>query len=562
MANLLLEIMKDPFFCIGKSMYAGLSAQVLDNVVNRVALDIESPEAEQQFLVFKAKTTESEGSPMVKDYVGDADRIVEWEDLEDEDRIVSIVRLNGVMTRGGGACSYGSMDIRNKLMRAADLKHTTAHIIVANTPGGMASSLRDFRYAINYCHERGQKVYMYADGDIASGGAFLSAMCDGTYFLNSADEIGSLGMYCAFFTSKDGDQNAITKETYREYYAEASPDKNKFYRTAAQGDMSDLEEMVNKDLAQILANLRKDRPSIKSEHMTGAMYQAGTVVGSLVDGFCTLQELAAMALDEHTQRKGAALPLKEVATPVTPSKTGGCNPDKKKTNTNQITDKNMEKQYVHLPALIGEEPYACDSDGNVNLQAEQADALEARAQEIASQMQTLDEEVTALKQDNIALTELANEAQAACVTATNKATALTEQNAQLAAQVAQLTASLAEATATAETQEQTITSQEEVIGNQQETIATLQEAIATHEETIATNATTINDLQTSLKELDANPGAEVEAGASAADNGMSAEKPKSKLQKPVHDFTKSMTDNKRIMDEYLEALAKEAYSQK
>ena len=114
MANLLLEIMKDPFFCIGKSMYAGLSAQVLDNVVNRVVLDIESPEAEQQFLVFKAKTDETEGSPMVKDYVGDADRIVEWEDLEDEDRIVSIVRLNGVMTRGGGACSYGSMDIRNR----------------------------------------------------------------------------------------------------------------------------------------------------------------------------------------------------------------------------------------------------------------------------------------------------------------------------------------------------------------------------------------------------------------------------------------------------------------
>ena len=143
------------------------------------------------------------------------------QDIPKEDvKYINILRLTGPMTRGGGECSYGSLEMRDMLMEAADRDDVVGHIIYCRTPGGMATTLIDFRKAIDYIHSKGQKIYMFCDGTVASGGAFLSAMCDGVFAYNEEDEIGSIGMYTAFFTMENGAVNAITQEKYVEYYAE------------------------------------------------------------------------------------------------------------------------------------------------------------------------------------------------------------------------------------------------------------------------------------------------------------------------------------------------------
>ena len=46
-----------------------------------------------------------------KVYVGDADYVSWRNELDEEDRIINVISINGPITRGGGACSYGSKEI-------------------------------------------------------------------------------------------------------------------------------------------------------------------------------------------------------------------------------------------------------------------------------------------------------------------------------------------------------------------------------------------------------------------------------------------------------------------
>ena len=381
-------------------VFAGFRNLILANIDGRTDSQYKGTKDVGGFI---RHTTAEDGTvKMVRDVVGDA----EWLDycgrLKAEDRVVNLIRLNGPMTRGGAACSYGSMEIRDQIMTSADVPQCKAHIILCNTPGGMASCIQDLRMAVNYAHDHGQKVYMLIDGMCASGGTFASALCDGVYCVNLEDEIGSIGMYCSFFTLADGAENKITSEVYHEYYATASKDKNAWYRAAAEGDMKLIEKETNADLAQMIANIKKDRPSINDEQCTGAMYKMKDVIGSLIDGQTTLPQLAADALSEWEERGGSAVERKETADNVSdpepepapvpepePEDPDNIDPegdgdndegdgDGAQTSSEQNSNHTpMTKQYTAIPAAIGEE--AMESlDGELTLSPEQAEALEAR----------------------------------------------------------------------------------------------------------------------------------------------------------------------------------------
>jgi len=498
---------------------------VFDTLRNRILTNIDLhrtetiiKETEQQAFIRFSASGEQVGPPAnTVVFMGDAQRIKYWEDLEDDDQIINIVRLTGPMTRGGGDCSYGSKDHRNMLTRAADIKQTVGHIIYCSTPGGMASTLRDYRLAINYCHSKGQKVYMYCDGDVASGGAFIAGICDGVWALNPEDEFGSLGMYSAFFTLSDGAKNAITGETYHEYYADASPDKNKWYRKAAEGDMSAVEEETNRDLAQLLANFKKDRTQAKAEQLTGDMYKMKDVVGSLIDGFCSLSELAQMILDDHAARKGAAIPSKEAAAPVD---------FKPKAKTNQTSNtENMSKTYTQVGAFIGEGPLESDKEGCVTLQPEQADALEEKLGTIEGEKQTLADEVTTLKQDKETLTT------------------------QVAGFESEKEALIADKTAL-ETKVQELEAALETANSEKQQLA----------DDMQVKDQTIQDLETTVEELNAGAGAKPDAGASPDNNGLSGTKPSLKVGY-THDPSLSPSENKKRREAHLKKMESEAYKQ-
>lgn len=374
MKGTLIELLREKYFLLEPGFFTGARNRILSDPTG-TSFEAQSKDGAIQGIIRFRSGSAVDSFNSGKIWMGDAEYINRYRDLDDDDYIVNVVRLTSAMTRGGGECSYGSLELRDIIMEAADVDKCIGHIIYCRTPGGAASTLRDFRMAIDYAHSKGQKVYMFCDGNVASGGTFLSAMCDGVYFMNLDDEIGSIGMYSAFFTMKDGAKNSITQEDYHEYYATKSPEKNKWYRDAADGNMETVAKETEKFLDELLADMKADRPSIRKEQMKGAMYKMKDVVGSLVDGQSTMDELAQMIYSEWYSKNNAS------------ATAGG----RQQSNNNQNS---MSKQYIQISAFIGNQvALECDKDGGVYLQAHEADALEAKIPAVAGREMELEKQV-------------------------------------------------------------------------------------------------------------------------------------------------------------------------
>lgn len=209
---------------------------------------------------------------------------------------VNVIPIDGPITRNGDACSYGSKEIRDWMMEAADNKYCRAHIMVINTPGGSAWAKNDFQQAIDYAHDCGQRVYMLIDGLCASAGEYLTSFGDEVYVVNLKDQLGCVGVMAAFFTIKNGEKNQFDSETYREYYATKSINKNKEYRDIAENDDATLLiEELDKLEAEFRSDMKAAFPNATDEHLDGKIFDASEVMGILCDGQMLLGDLVARA---------------------------------------------------------------------------------------------------------------------------------------------------------------------------------------------------------------------------------------------------------------------------
>lgn len=197
---------------------------------------------------------------------------------------VSVLTVDGPITRNGGGCSYGSIDHRNMMIKAANHPLCRGHIFIINTPGGSAWAKNDYEQAINYARKLGQPVIAFIDGMCASAGMYLASLCDERYYMHPKDEIGCIGVMASFYSQADGSKNQFTDETYHELYDPESFDKNREFRDIAND--GDSEKLV-KELAELgvefRADIKKACPAAKDEHLHGKVFDAEEVKGILMD---------------------------------------------------------------------------------------------------------------------------------------------------------------------------------------------------------------------------------------------------------------------------------------
>lgn len=208
--------------------------------------------------------------------------------LEDENEqtfpFVSVLTVDGPITRNGGGCSYGSIDHRNMMINAANHPLCRGHIFIINTPGGSAWAKNDYEQAINYARSQGQPVIAFIDGMCASAGMYLASLCDERYYMHPKDEIGCIGVMASFYTQADGSKNQFTDETYHELYDPESFDKNREFRDIANdGDSEKLVKELAELSVEFRADIKKACPAAKDEHLHGKVFDAEEVKGILMD---------------------------------------------------------------------------------------------------------------------------------------------------------------------------------------------------------------------------------------------------------------------------------------
>lgn len=445
---------------------------------------------------------------------------------DDEDAqtfpFVSVLTVDGPITRNGGYCSYGSIDHRDMMMRAADHPLCRGHVFIINTPGGSAWAKNDYALAIDYAHSKGQKVIALVDGLCASAGMYLASLCDERYYMNPKDQVGCIGVMAAFYTLADGTVNKFNDETYHELYDPKSFDKNKAYRDIANKD--DDKELI-KELADLgvefRADVKKACPNATDEHLHGKVFNAEDVKGILMDGQSSFMGVVQHAFElydgraELINREQTAEPQNEPENepePETP------------TATNTNTNINMENYPLICSACGLQAGEIAVTEEGAYMNASLLDNLEAHMKK--AEQKVTDAEQKATKAEN-ALAELQGKFDelSAQVNAANEAkavaeTALAEAKEAHSKELRDFNAQHAEAIAKKDDELKVLTEAKDkeiadLTAAKTETEANLQtakDALATAEQSLA-------DKQAQIDELTHDAGAELNAGNAPENNG-------------------------------------------
>nr|DAG31913.1 MAG TPA: hypothetical protein [Caudoviricetes sp.] len=458
---------------------------------------------------------------------------------DDEDAqtfpFVSVLTVDGPITRNGGYCSYGSIDHRDMMMRAADHPLCRGHVFIINTPGGSAWAKNDYALAIDYAHSKGQRVIALIDGMCDSAGMYLASFCDERYYMNPKDQIGCIGVMAAFYTLPDGAKGKYTDETYHELYDPKSFDKNKAYRDLANKD--DDKELI-KELAELgiefRADVKKACPNATDEHLHGKVFNAEDVKGILMDGQSSFKEVVQHTFAlydgraELINREQTIEPQNEPEDE--PEDEPQNEPENEPEATNTNTNINMEKYPLICNACGLQAGEIAVTEEGAYMNASLLDNLEAHMKEAEQKVTDAEQKATTAE---TALAELQGKFDelSAQVNAANEAkevaeTALAQANEAHSNELSDLNAQHAEAIAKkddelkslAEAKDKEIAQITADKTDAEANLQTAKDALATAEQTIA-------DKQAQIDELTHDAGAEQNAGNAPENNGEGVKTP-------------------------------------
>lgn len=472
--------------------------------------------------------------------------------LEDENEqtfpFVSVLTVDGPITRNGGGCSYGSIDHRNMMINAANHPLCRGHIFIINTPGGSAWAKNDYEQAINYARSQGQPVIAFIDGMCASAGMYLASLCDERYYMHPKDEIGCIGVMASFYTQADGSKNQFTDETYHELYDPESFDKNREFRDIAND--GDSEKLV-KELAELgvefRADIKKACPAAKDEHLHGKVFDAEEVKGILMDDqsdffSCvkrcfdlyngTAEPIIRKPSDDEDETKGS---LNEPSDH--PAHDPQLEPDKassvKKENHQHTQNHQNQINMANYPKINA----ACGmQDG------QQIEVKEEGAFMNAPLLDTLEAHLASQEQSVADAKQKATTAEQSLADLQAKHDALAETIAQKDEEIKNLKEAAAKA-------DEDIKALNDAKAKADEEKAKVDEELKTAQASLATAQQTIADKDAQIAELNENPGEEPAQGAAPQNNGEGAKVETAKTGYPTWNPADPV-GSKKAIEEY------------
>lgn len=514
--NVLHELLTQHYYMVSPEYLQGVRSTLQNNIANHVTFSVDKEKILGAKLPITKNGFGNLYDPVKATREKESAEADSSESQKEEQPFIAVYNINGPITRGGGACSYGSKDHRNMMMDAANKPNCIGHVFIIDTPGGSAWAKNDYEQAIEYAHSKDQPVIAYIDGDCCSAGMYLAALCDNRYYMNDHDTIGCIGVLAAFFTLKDGEKCEFTSETYHEIYDPESFNKNEWYRDIANNND---DKLLIEDLKTLGVEFRdtvkKNCPNATDEHLHGNTFDASEVKGILMDDKKTFNEVCQIIVDQSNSKGNnagkQALSMLKI--------TANAKDEKQNSKQDNITNsKIMNKKYEKVAELCGAELQF--KDGGTFLNETLLDAMET----------------------NISTLQAAAERDS------------------LAKQVAELQAQLAEKTKAGETEgaeatkkvdalNVTIKENETKITELNTTIEQKDAKIKELEEKVAEGEQQAADLTKKIENLSVDPGKAPEVGA-AQSNGTSAKTPHMEVGTPAWDYSKSPTENRKIIAEY------------
>lgn len=216
-----------------------------------------------------------------------------------EGYLVSVIRLEGVMMRDGTWCQYGTREIAQFLLQGDKHSRVIGTILLVDSGGGAADSVRDLADAIRACEK---PVVAYCDGYMCSAAYYVASYCGAIMAHDRRNMIGCIGTMIEIsgYPKKSVDQDGYIS---LRIYADGSEEKNSDYESALEGDVKPIRENLLNPLAEDFRNdVKANRQTATDDQLKGRTYFAQDVVGSLIDGIGNMEDAVAKAIEMSNKK--------------------------------------------------------------------------------------------------------------------------------------------------------------------------------------------------------------------------------------------------------------------
>lgn len=215
--------------------------------------------------------------------------------------LISVTDINGVITKAGGNSSTGMKELSGDLILADNNDDFIGHLFIFDTPGGSISGMKYMQGTVRGL-QKPKVGIVERDSIAASAGYGILSEMDYTFAENDSAEVGSIGVVSGVSGHKNGTVNGDNEIQYL-IYASKSKQKNESSRAAIENDDTSLLLAEADQINDVFHDgIKAKMTNIKDDQMTGAMYPASEVVGTMIHAIGSKKDAVNKILELSKQK--------------------------------------------------------------------------------------------------------------------------------------------------------------------------------------------------------------------------------------------------------------------
>ncbi len=207
---------------------------------------------------------------------------------------IAIIPVQGPLMKNDQYCGPVGMETMGKMVKEADNSPNISGIILkVDSPGGTVDGTETFA---NIVKATKKPVIAVADGLVASAALWIASAADEIWATNGKTQVGSIGTMLSFADLQPAYEKLGVK--FHNIVADQSKDKNKTYEDIRAGRYDDYKKEVLNPLAQDFIDAIKNNLNPTDDQLTGKVFFAENVIGTLVTKIGTFDEAVSYMLQK------------------------------------------------------------------------------------------------------------------------------------------------------------------------------------------------------------------------------------------------------------------------
>lgn len=204
---------------------------------------------------------------------------------------VAVVNIVGELTKYDTVCATGMMSYGEIINSLSADPSTSAIVLNIDSPGGMVSGTQDLADIIKSVDK---PVIAFVSDLAASAAYWLASACDEIIANNDLAQVGSIGVVATYPDYSEYFKKQGVKLTT--LYARQSTHKNDEIREMLQGNSTPILDSLSTYADSFIGSVRSCRPGVLDEQLSGHVYYAKDVLGTLVDSIGNLDYAISRAI--------------------------------------------------------------------------------------------------------------------------------------------------------------------------------------------------------------------------------------------------------------------------